>query len=136
METKEIEEFFVKYRELLDEYEEVSKKKTELYKKLDQLERNMVEHFKSQGKKDSYKSNVGTMGWREEITYKLSHDEDIRNHFFEYLKDKGVYDSMRTIHSQTLNAFCKREREAYGEDFEIPGIELGEPRLIVTFRRN
>lgn len=52
---------------------------------------------------------------------KMPQESDMREKFFEYLKAKGVFEQLITIHSQTLNAWY-REEEKNG-NYEIPGLE-------------
>lgn len=66
----------------------------------------------------------------------VSHPKEVeaRAKFFEYLKSKGVFETLISVNSQTLNKLYREEREiALDEgktDFNIPGI--GEPTLIKT----
>lgn len=62
----------------------------------------------------------------ERTSVKTPKNNAERELFFEYLKEKGVYEDLRTVNSQSLNAFYKSELElalGRGElDFSIPGI--------------
>ena len=58
--------------------------------------------------------------------------------FFAYLKDRGLFDSVITVNSQTLNKLYRTELEAAfgrGEiDFQFPGIEPPTPYFDVQIR--
>lgn len=62
----------------------------------------------------------------ERTSVKTPKNNAERELFFEYLREKGVYEDLRTVNSQSLNAFYKSELElalGRGElDFSIPGI--------------
>ena len=68
--------------------------------------------------------------------------EDKEN-FFSYLKEKGLFESLITVNSNTLNSFYMREWETVKEhgdpeeamNFKIPGIQ--EPKLheVISFRK-
>lgn len=78
------------------------------------------------------------------ISYKTSvktpKTEEDRAAFFQYLKDKGLYDQMITVNSQTLNSFYKAEfaeaQEKGNSDFKVPGINEVEVRPQLSFRRS
>lgn len=139
MEIQEVEKFFQEYKVICDEYEEVSKKKTDLYKKLTALEENIVAEFTKDPNPEnhihSFNSTVGTASWRKEDSVLVPNDEESRELFFSHLRDKGLYKSMISVNSQRLNAYFRKEREANGPDYLVPGLKLGEPRLIFSFRR-
>lgn len=67
----------------------------------------------------------------ERTSVKVPAEQDARDQFFSYLKDRGLYDSLITVNSQTLNAMYRRECEAAFERGElapeIPG--LAEPTI-------
>lgn len=76
---------------------------------------------------DSFKSPNGTVFIQTRTSFRVPTTDENRAAFFNYLKSKGQFDSMITVHSQTLNAYCKKEVEehlANGDTgFKIPGIE-------------
>ena len=61
------------------------------------------------------------------ISVKVPKDPEKKQEFFNYLKEKGVFEPMATIHSATLNSFYNAELEVAREeghaDFNIPGLE-------------
>lgn len=59
------------------------------------------------------------------LSFTVPKTPEQRAEFFNYLRDKGVFDNMITVNHQTLNSYCKAEFEAAtgrGELASIPGI--------------
>lgn len=80
--------------------------------------------------KDSYRSNSGTIYRSSRVTWLVPKMPEERLAFFGYLREQGVFEQMITVHSQTLNSYCKVEAEKAkerGEVLEIPG--LGTPSI-------
>lgn len=125
------EKWVQEYAELKKTYDRVSKEKTELYKELTAREMSFSEWLRNKGKKD-YNTNDFAFSWREDKSFKL--DAENKHQFLEWLEANGLR-NMLTVHSQTLNAFCKKELEEKGQDFKIPGIVEGQPVLRTTFRK-
>lgn len=76
----------------------------------------------------SFKSEFGTVTRVTDVSVTLPKGEN-KLKFFEYLKERGVFEDMATINYQSLNAYYKEQRElAMREDpmaglnFELPGI--------------
>lgn len=71
----------------------------------------------------------GTAYIRDKFSYKVPQSPDAKDAFFQYLKIQGIFESMATVHSTTLNAWAneefKKAQEAGASDFQIPG--LGDP---------
>jgi len=61
------------------------------------------------------------------LSVKVPKEPADRDAFFRYLRDKGLFDAMATIHSATLNSFYNAELAAAKEEgrteFKIPGLE-------------
>jgi len=74
----------------------------------------------------------GTAYLSERLSYKVPKEPEARESFFRLLKERGVFEDMITVYSQTLNSWARKEKEVMGEeceiqDFEIPG--LGKPTV-------
>ena len=73
--------------------------------------------------------DYGTAYITKRLSYKVPKTLEEREAFFGHLKEKGLFEDMITVHSQTLNSWAKRELEVAAEmgadDFQIPG--LGDP---------
>lgn len=109
---------------------DISSTRKEAEKKLDELELKMLAVLEQMGK-TSYQSNVGTVYISPRTAVKMPASPEDREAFFNYLREKGIFESMITVHSQTLNSYYKEafeEAVQNGDDgFHIPG--LGEPVL-------
>lgn len=88
---------------------------------------------------ESYKSPHGGISISHRSSVKLPQGED-RQRFFNYLKQKGLYDTMIGVNSQTLNSFYKSELKAAQDrgdaDFNVPGINEVTLTPVLSFRRN
>jgi len=86
--------------------------------------------------KSNYKSNHGNVSVMRKLSVKCPKEPVARKDFFDYLKEKGIFEDLVTVHSQTLNAFYKTEWEAAKVsgvmDFAMPGI--GEPSYYETLQ--
>lgn len=98
---------------------------TEQTEKVDELEKRIISTLEAaeMDRLDAAGHYV-LLGERTSVKTPKSNAE--RELFFEYLREKGVYEDLRTVNSQSLNAFYKSELElalGRGElDFSIPGI--------------
>lgn len=119
---------------------EVDMKKTELsaiQKSLDELENEIVAVLEELGLK-SFKSTSGTIETRVRQSVKVPQG-DGRQEFFNYLKDRGLFDSLITVNSQTLNAWYKQEAEIAVEEkrmLVVPGLEMPTSTVSVVLKRN
>lgn len=115
-------------RELIAQMEELVKAQNKI---LAQLEGKAVAYLKELGR-EKYQSPYGTISVAERWTWKQPQTPEQREAFFNYLRDKGVFDNMISVHAQTLNSFCNSEwdeakKAGAGFDFRVPG--LPEPSL-------
>lgn len=87
----------------------------------------------------SFKTNFGSVSKTEQPNYRLPQDDDSRKKFFSYLKEKGVYDTMITINSRSLQSYVKQEVELSELDgnFDVlpDGIEETEYRTVYSLRK-
>lgn len=87
-----------------------------------------------------FHSPSGTFTYVYEETYRVPKSPEQREEFFKFLKEKGVYEQMVSVNSQTLNSFAKiEEKNALDEgnfDFKIPGLEKSVPRIKPIMRKN
>jgi hypothetical protein len=76
----------------------------------------------------------GTLFKQNRFTVTVPKDGSEREAFFGHLRQRGIFDELITVNSQTLNSWYKREMEAALEqgnpDFTVPGI--AEPKLVTT----
>ena len=117
------------------EYEEQRKISTALGYEVDKLYEQIGQMLLDLGQ-DSFKTPLGTISLRKRTSFKTPKDEESRTAFFNKLKEMGVFESMITVNSNTLNSFLKAEyesAEASGEDmvtFKFAGID--PPTVTVT----
>ncbi len=88
----------------------------------------------------SFKSEYGNVFISHRLSVKTPKTPEDRAVFFNYLRLEGVFDSMITVNSATLNSFYKaqiEEAKARGEDdFEIPGLTEVTVEQNLAFRRS
>lgn len=85
--------------------------------------------------KDKYSSNEGTLTVQNKFSVQVPKDEEKKLQFFNWLKEKGIFDGTITVHSATLNSLYNSMLEESGDpDFEIPGIGKGTHYKILSIR--
>ena len=105
---------------------------------LSELESKMMLTLEEAGKHD-YHAECGTVYITERVSVKVPKDLDEKRKLFGYLREKGIFEELVSVNSQTLNAYYKAERklaeEAGNPFFELPGV--GEPTVdqILAFRK-
>jgi len=129
--NKKVEEIRVKE----EEYEAAKTVSTSLGHEVDKLYSEIGKMLLDLGQ-ESFKTPLATVSLRTRKSFKTPKDEESRTEFFNKLKEMGVFESMITVNSNTLNSFLKSEfesAEARGEDmvvYKFPGIE--PPTVSVT----
>jgi len=87
-----------------------------------------LEHYE----KTKYIAAGYTFYIQERFPVKMPQDLEKKETFFSFLKDRGIYNELITVNSQTLNSFYSKEMEKAIEegnvDFKVPGID--EPKVI------
>lgn len=94
-------------------------------KKLEALEIRVLNALEENNLK-TFKSEFGDVGYRERESVKIPQGEE-RTKFFNYLKEKGEFDALITVNSQTLNGWYKEEAakaEQAGQLLSVPGLEI------------
>lgn len=106
----------------------------DLQEALDGKEGQFIQMLKDNGMEKYFVPGVGTAFVSTRFTYKVPKTPEERAAFFDYLKKKGVYEGMVTVHSQTLNSWARAELDAAitegATDFKVPG--LGDPSMYET----
>jgi hypothetical protein len=129
--NKKVEEIRAKE----DEYEAAKKISTKLGFEVDKLYEQIGQMLLDLGQ-STFRTPLATVSLKKRTSFKTPKDEADREAFFSQLKELGVYDSMVTVNSATLNAFLKAEyeaAEARGEDmvtYKFAGID--PPTVSVT----
>ena len=136
--VNELEELCSAIRDSRAECDRIKAESKNANEKLDGLEKKLMGCLTALGK-DSYKSDVGNFSINHRTSVRVPQGDD-RVVFFEWLKEKGYYDSYVTVNSQSLNSLYRQEFDRAKEEgsldsFSIPGI--GEPTIneILSFRK-
>lgn len=121
-------EIFLQKRRVEDAEEVVSKANAEL----ERLKAEAMKIMKDSGKEKFFVEGMGTIYIHNRYSVTVPKEPSRRQEFFNYLKDKGVFEDIITVNHQTLNSYWKQEWETAGSspDFEIPGV--GQPTLFQT----
>lgn len=121
--------------------EELKRPYSEANEKLEEIEQKVAGALVEMGK-DGYKSEYGTVSRRTEWRYNLPTTPEDKAAFFQFLREKGVFEQMATVNSNTYNSFCKAEQEAAVErdpasalSFRIPGVPEPKQRQVLSFRK-
>lgn len=133
--VEDLDALILKIKEVRDEIDKRQAALTEKNKELMTLEGRCVDYLKELDRK-SYSSPIGTFSIVSSWRVPTPKEDSDKEAFFNYLKEKGIFLQMASVHSQTLNSFYKKELEAAQEKgdvgFNIPGI--GPPTLYETVR--
>lgn len=137
--VEELENAAAQIAALRERESELSNQKKVITAELEQSEAKFLDMLKSEDM-TSYKSKVGTIGISHRSSVKTPKSPEERKAFFAYLQSKGIFDSMISVNSMTLNAWYKRELDSAIEqgkdDFEVPGLTGLTLTETITFRRN
>lgn len=120
--------------ELRREADKLQEAHDETKRALTELQQSIVRLLLEHGK-ESYRARTGTVSVSKRLAVRCPQGAD-KEKFFEYLKTKGIFEDIATVHSATLNAYYKGEMEAarsQGQDianFQIPGV--GAPTYFET----
>ncbi len=107
------------------EVEAAADVKKELEKKVVALEQKMLEVLHETGRHNFPLADGTNVYIHRRLAFTIPKTPEQRIEFFNYLRDKGVFDNMITVNHNTLNSYCKAEYEAAegrGELVSIPGI--------------
>jgi hypothetical protein len=95
-----------------------------------------VSYLKELGRED-YKSSGGTLSIQAKWRVALPATDEAKTKFFDWLRERGIFDKYATVHSASLNSLYNAEWEAAkdrgeGLSFSIPGVP--EPKLFEDLR--
>lgn len=120
-----------RYRDIKEKEEELETEKKELTKM-----KNRVLEYMSQLKKKKYAANAATFSVQDKLSVKVPKDPESKGKFFSWLKKEGLFDSMVTVNSQTLNSLYNEEfKRSRNPDFEIPGVGKASHYQQLSMRR-
>lgn len=114
---KQFCEKVVMQRALVDNVKENLK---ELQQKLDEAETLLLSALEATGLK-TFKSELGSFSVTNTQSVKVPSGE-AKDAFFNYLKEKNMFEALATVHSKTLNSWYNEEvkKDAF---FKVPGLE-------------
>jgi len=137
----EVQELDNKIKELQEQrkiYLEAKKKSSEENAKMKSMEYALVDILEGMDR-TSYKSPHGTFSFYYKESFGVPRDTENREMFFEFLREKGVFNTLITVDSRTLNKWAKEEAKVAEEngvlDFEIPGLKKSEPVAVPSLRK-
>lgn len=111
---------------------------TEENKKLAAMQAKVTTYLKELGRKE-YKTPEGGLSIVQKWQVTLPKGEENRTKFFNYLKEQGVFDSLISVNSNTLQSYYKTEFEnakAQGNfEFELPGLGPATLHETITMRK-
>lgn len=126
-----------KYLDLRAKENEIKIQLKAVQEEKDSYENSIIETLKRH-KKTNWATNKGLFSYSIRLGVQTPKDPASKKLFFDYLKEKGLFEHMITVNSQTLNAFYKEEFKAAqnrGEKtFVIPGIQETSGQDVLSFR--
>ena len=117
----ELVEVMLKLQDEADVFDEQAKEKRKEYARHQVTVAGILEHLGQ----DAYLTPLAKVSVSEKTSYALPAGLENKKKFFEYLKERGVFDDMATINSNTYNGYVKEEFEnalKKGEFLNIPGV--------------
>ncbi len=106
-------------------------------KKLEEMKAKVLAYMEQSGLEKQHIPGYGTLYTISRFTVKVPQG-DAKLSFFEYLKGRGIFETLATIHSQTLNSWYSDELdEAVKQgnvDFKIPGIDEAKNSKSLGFK--
>jgi hypothetical protein len=135
--VENIDKLVVIMKELREAEEKAKAVALDLHNKIAQCERQIVAYLTECRKTNWKVEGIGQVSIRNNFTVKNPKTPDDKKAFFDYLKERGLFEDLATVNHQTLNAFYKSERaQAEGDaTFNIPGIEAPTLHQGVAFKK-
>lgn len=94
---------------------------------------------------NSFKCEEGTIYLSFIDQVKMPQDQSMKEQFYNYLREEGLYDDMISVNSQKLNGFYRKEKEKAEESakergeliqFNMPGIDGVHTVTRIGFRKS
>lgn len=118
---EKIEEIF-RYRRMIDDAKEGL---MQMQGELRSLQEQVLNTLQAAGL-EKFSTPVGTVSVREKTSVRIPKTPEDRKAFFDYLRERNLFDDMISVNSMTLNSWFNREREIAEEDgiydFRVPGL--------------
>lgn len=129
----ELNSFCEKYKTLYDKAKEVKEELEALEESKKEYGTKIV-NLLNEFKMPSIKNEFGNFIISNRFTVTTPKTPETKQAFFAYLQEKGIFEDMVSVNSQTLNAYYRTEMDQALErgevDFSIPGI--GEASMVQT----
>ena len=134
--VEQLDKYIEEYAAQRDKADEAEKKAAEENKKLTKMENKILEYLEALGR-TSYDAPIGKFTRETRYSVKLPQGED-KEKFFEYLKERGVFEDMVHMNSKTLQSFYRTEMEAHADipGWKVPGCADPTGQVIVKFKPN
>ena len=123
------------------EVEAKEAEKKQLNKQLAEIEIQISGALEELGRTD-YKADAGSVRVQDEWYVSVPKDEESRHKFFNWLKEKKIFDKYITVNGTSLKALFKAERKAASDEGEdmmvwgIPGIDDAKMRKVLRGRKS
>lgn len=138
IDLKSFQELCQKAWEQKKKLEEMSAQVTAEGKILEGLKSKVLAHMQANDLQKQHVSGFGTLSIKTRCSVKVPQGDD-KLVFFDALKKDGIFETMATIHSATLNSWYEeRMQEALdrGEiEFKYPGIQTPKDVMTIEFRK-
>ena len=123
---------------LKKEIEELDKKSKELGENLSAIQNQIMEEMKNQGM-SSFKHAHCMVILNTRFTVKQPVTPDEKQKFFDYLRERKIFEDMVSVNSMRLNAWFKEEMEVAKQKgdfgFKVPGLPEPSSLEYITFRK-
>lgn len=135
---EQLEEKAAELRELHDRYDLLKIDMEKLNEKEEKIQRELMGLLEA-AEITSYKSKSGLVVMSTLTSVAVPKDKGSKEQFFNYLKEKGIYDEVVNVNSKWLNSYYKKENESAAERgelfFSIPGIGQPFQKSRLSFRK-
>lgn len=134
-ELTDICESMYRLKKEIADIEAQAKSKQEAY---DELERKVLSTFEASGL-SNFETPSGKIIMQSRLSVKQPASPEDKKKFFDYLREKGIFEEMVSVNSRTLSAFVKREVEIAEEEgrvgFTPPGLTPPSRHYYLAMRK-
>lgn len=138
---EEMDNLIREMKKLEADYEEAKKVSTAKYKVYEEMEQKVLSIMQSAGKSKISVDGLGSAYILNRYVTPTPKTNGDKEAFFNYIESKYGRDvllSKLSVNSNTLNSFCKEERESAereGRLLDIPGLEAPTHQTSLGFRK-
>lgn len=135
----ELDSLIKTYTEKRADYEAAKKISTDKYNEAEAAKIAVIQALTKADKKSYQVDGLARVSLSSKLVVRVPKDLEAKQKFFEYLRGRGVFEEMVTVHSATLNSFYNAEVEAANEKgvfpFSVPGIEEPTEQVTLSLRK-